>query len=66
MFTVDTGIHLGKTETQVDSGVGVGVFVVRITFTGVTESGVSRETIEACTLVCDGLDRLVESLHRVG
>ena len=29
MFTVDTGVHLGKTETQVDTGVGAGVFVVR-------------------------------------
>ncbi len=66
MFTVDTGVQLGKIVTQVDTGVGAGVFVVRVTFTGVIESGVSRETIEACTLVCDGFDQLVESLRRVG
>ncbi len=66
MFTVDTGLQLGKIVTQVDTGVGAGVFVVRVAFTVVTESGVSREAIEACTLVCDRFDRFVESLRRVG
>ncbi len=34
MFTVHTGVQLGKTGTQVDTGVRADVFIVRVVYGG--------------------------------
>lgn len=52
------GYNLARQEHRLTRVSGL-TYLSYVSFMGVTESEVSRETIEACTLVCDGVDQVV-------